>query len=642
MAPKGNKRPTAQKKKAPQPSSNARSTPRSRSRPQQRQQNPTRSRSARNRFCNWYPVTEGTINGDTTPGALEELWLHPSNFPNTPFGASCSNHTHRTEHGWDIRIYITTAATTGARFAVVALSDPSYTGGMTAQTAWALVCNGAGSLMDTSGRGSTARITVRGSTTRLSNTLPPDGSSWLGFASACLCIYLLQPPVGITSSTQLTYTVMARTSWTPHNPLPGYLNMGTMNPINPAPPPQPTPGQAVDWLLNIQNAASSPVTLDQQPLPAALVLSHTGDSWLAGGYYMQFPSPGAQSPTTNDNTSGLNLQIQFRGTANRLTTGRVYTCGNMVTNWCTNWATLGNPVYFVIYRGVVSGTYCLIGFASYEPARRMADGDTGAVPSGTQLALNYMRPPVYSNILGHQISINQSTGQAILPMTTVYTTSRTSAIHQPYTTLSLSSAGVQPLSLDTTDAPNSQPPVLGQTHYASPLSLTSQPYQQSWGQSPTNSRVWLRRSRNSSLLVPTPSLPCIQPTPTWQSLQQSRGPTLPLASLQPELTNFSQGRLPSEHSSGASTPTSESEEEDQDQGLQPFPPHNDSTPSQQVNSQLTLDLVELTQRLAQLTELLQPLTPPLPQTTAAPCPSQGGCSNSSTTSTSPRPSDELD
>lgn len=507
MAPNGNKRPTKAKKKAPQPSSKPRSTTNRRSTPPSQ---PRRRRSTP-RACNWFTVTEGTLNGGTRPGVLEEIWLHPQNFPNTPFGASCSNHTHRREHHWEFRMYITTASTTGVRLAITALTDPTYQGGITASAVWALVANGTGSYMDSTGRGQRGYLAIRGSTTSLSNAVPP-GQNWTGFASGCAIVYLLQAPVGITETTSITYTLLARVSWAPLNPLPGFLTSQGETPFNPTPPPQPTPGQPADWALWIQSSSSNYTLGQRDQMPPLYVLNHTGDAWLAGGYYFAFP-PQPTNNTLATGTSGTTINVQFRGTAGNFTTARVYNADTMITDWVNNFQQLGSPHYFVIYRGAISGTYSLVGFSNYEQAKRMADGDTGAVASGQQLALDYLAYPSWLRLLGHEIPITSS-GNVILRFTTVYT-SPTATKHQLYSSLPNTSTGLTPLSLDVPDAPNGLSP-RGQTPSGSASQMAPQA---SWANYSQQSTTWLRR-RNGTTESSPRYLP--QPTPTSPSLQQNQ------------------------------------------------------------------------------------------------------------------------
>lgn len=326
----------------------------------------------------WFVLAQCNITPNTAVGLLKETWLHPTALLGTPYSAQLANCTHRMEHWWQLRVYTTSASFTGARVAALALPDPTYIGGLTAQAVWGAVANGRGSMIDSTGNLSRdTRFHLRGSTTQLSNATPPGNGNMLGFAEAVMILYLLQPPIGLGENAAINVTVLARCCLTGCNPIPGYL--AAQIPTGP-PPHAPQPGLTPDWIMKFNTTSGtggSEDFADNQSM-GDWALNHVGDAWLAGGYYWLFKDYGKPAPKE---ITGIPRY------------GSVYTASRDFPEWTTNWGRRAVPKYFAAFRGAISGTVCLVGFTNLEWAVSQASGHTGMVPQNAELCITYSRMP---------------------------------------------------------------------------------------------------------------------------------------------------------------------------------------------------------------------------------------------------------
>lgn len=282
---------------------------------------------------------------------------------------------------------------------LIALSDPSYNGGMTIETVWGAIANGRGIMVDSTGnRTQSSSFTIAGSTTRLSNAAPPPGGNMLGYANAIVLVYCLQSPVGLSSDTRLNLTIMARCDMRPINPIPGFLHAQ-------APIFQPTSDSvgAPTWMFLFPQPGdwNNKFGKNDSMKGDGWVLSHVGDSWLAGGWYPLFNGHGGPVPTSTGqpvttSQTDLNNGPNVYGMP---MIGSVYTSPQEPSDWTTNNNFLAKPIYYAIFESPISGSVCIVGFTNFEYAQAQATGNTGMVPSGAELALTYNREPTWGDFL---------------------------------------------------------------------------------------------------------------------------------------------------------------------------------------------------------------------------------------------------
>nr|QIS87953.1 MAG: RNA-dependent RNA polymerase [Somov virus] len=322
----------------------------------------------------WFVIDTFDISTSSRTGPLGEYWLHPLAMPNTPYAAKCQNCTHRVERRWSFRIYVTTAATTGCRVGCLALPDTNYIQGtISSAMVWGAIANNRGTMVDSSGNmAKTSTFGISGSTRALSNSDPPDNHNMMGYANAILIVFLLNPPIAITSTTTLSCTILGKCDVMCLNRLPGYL-------ASQAPMFQPTVGDQggpPDWML----------VIDQAYYPNSVLgtwsTSHTGDAWLAGGFYFVFYKSGEHAPN------------EVRGEPR---IGSVYTTDAKLPPWETNNNMFAAPIYFAIFRHP-SGYDYLVGFTNIDWAGAQASGNTGMVPSGAELCIKYRTQPKWGDM----------------------------------------------------------------------------------------------------------------------------------------------------------------------------------------------------------------------------------------------------
>lgn len=353
----------------------------------------------RNTYTDWFMLATFQIQHNARPGLLGEFWLHPIALPNTPYSAACANYTHRREHDWAFRVYITTTSVAGARVAAIALTDPTYAGGLPLQAVWGAVANGRGTMVSSMGNQTrSTAFRIRGSTNTLSNANPPLGNNMLGYSDGILLIYCLQAPIGLSSDTQLNCTILARCSLSPINPIPGFLH-------SQAPIFQPTQGDdggAPDFMLLFPGPDSGQFGPNDLMDNEGWCLNHSGDAWLAGGYYFLFKGAGGPVSTVPP-AQGQSTAAYIYGVPK---IGSVYTSPQLWNDWTTNNDFLAKPIYFSIFRSPISGTVTLVGFTNFEHATAQASGNTGMVPSGAELCISYHSPPTWGQFLPNRLRYN--------------------------------------------------------------------------------------------------------------------------------------------------------------------------------------------------------------------------------------------
>nr|QKN89006.1 MAG: polyprotein [Riboviria sp.] len=348
------------------------STPRPRRAPSRRGL-PSTSWTLPRQTTEWFVAQQLDITSKTQAGLLSELWMHPTAMLGNPYSAVCANCTHRREFWWQLRVYTTSASFTGARVAVLALPDPSYSGGLTHGAVWGAVANGRGSMVDSTGNQQReARFQITGSTSVLSNARPPASGNMLGYADAVLILWLLQPPVALGADSRINVTVMVRVNLQGHNPVPGYLLTQLPNLTN-QPPDRPQQGAKPAWIIK---AKTTPVPGDTM---TDWSYWHTGDAWLAGGWYFIFHGAHGTAPSPSPG-------IQILG--NPLW-GAVYTSSDTFPEWMTNRRHHAVPKYFACFLSPISRAVYLVGFTNFEWAKSQAAGLTGMVPPDVELCISY-------------------------------------------------------------------------------------------------------------------------------------------------------------------------------------------------------------------------------------------------------------
>lgn len=327
------------------------------------QPRPRRSRT-KGSSLPWFLLGEFAVTADTPPGPLETLLLHPTEFPETPYATACSHHTHRTEHWWEFQTQVTTAANTGLRAALVLLPDPRLDpNSLTSTLAWSAVLAKQGAMMTSTGQGvTTSKLHAPPTTSLLSNAAPPQGvGSWVGFAMGSVCIYLLDAPIGLTSNSKVTITVLARPHLTVHYPLTGFVAWTTSH-------IQPTP-QGVGWTMVITNPETDQIALN----------SHTASASLAGGCYWHLQN---DRPTV------------WHGP---LWCFAIYTCDHQGVDWQDNDSQSHEPHFYVVWREPGSTTTQVIGFSQFRDARNQVDGYYTQVPHAAELCISYQNATVLYN-----------------------------------------------------------------------------------------------------------------------------------------------------------------------------------------------------------------------------------------------------
>lgn len=411
---------------------------------------------------------------------------------------------------------------------------------------------------------------ITGSTLTLSNAQAPDNNNWTGFADGICTVWLLQPPLGLGTSTSLSVTVLARVDLTVHNPAPGFMStFVTPSPTpQPGPSPTPTPGETPDWQIVLsfsQNTAR---------MPEEWILSHTGDAWLAGGYYFNFHNAGYNNP-------GPVNKVEVKGKPHAYA---VYKTDHAFGPWTTAWGLTGVPKFFVIFWGPISHTICLVGYTedSYQYAKDMADSNTGAIPRNTELAITYGTYPTVLAFTGQSTITNPTT----ISFYTVYEGSNKFAVYNNETPVSFAATFARP-TLATAMSRTLPAPVYRMARSA-PLAapnLRAGPSHSSSSVTPQDLSLLLPPWRQSSRDYPGSSMTGLQTSPP-----NSRQPTTTseslLLNLTRDLTNLvscltklqvSQQQSPqsTQDSQDSNQPSPESQQESQTSATPPEIPPRD-------------------------------------------------------------------
>lgn len=312
-----------------------------------------------------------------------------------------ANSTHRTEHTWQIKAFVTTAAFTGTRIVVLAVPDPSHATKLTEDMVWGATCNGRGVMVEATGNTDrTASFSIRTATRVLSNSAPPATENYLGYSAATLTVWLLQPPIGLPdSNTELKCTIVGRCKLTCHNPIPGYglaqLGLGedALKPHGP-----------IAWQL-LRSATYLPDSKTMAESSEPWVKSHTGNIILAGGWYFDFWNHNGKAPIINSGTTnasnGQSAGITIKGEPK---SGCVYTCSSPFPPWQNNRGNSVVPKYFAVIRSPATGVCMMIGFATEDQACNQAANRWASIPGGAELCITYSKAPSWGQF--HPITAN--------------------------------------------------------------------------------------------------------------------------------------------------------------------------------------------------------------------------------------------
>lgn len=309
----------------------------------------------------WWLLGEFKVHSGNSPGKLSTTLLHPSNFPNTPYGTQCAHYTHRRERRWEIEVRVTTAASTGFRAAVLLVGDPRFLPDeVPSELVWSAILNNSGAMATSTGQRQRARLQIPPSVNWLSNTRPTSGVNMTGMCAGSLVVYLLDPPIGLTGNSEVIITVLARVQLQLSGPMVGFTawSGGSLRPGDEDNHPPPIPGGEM--------VIRAPSVTDNVPENG-----HTATAWLAGGIYQKVYPNG------------------------HLETGQLWSYSvYMVSNtravgWENNRIQRADPRFLVTWNEPGSGIIQFVGFVDWRAAKAQADGLTGAVPAGAELCLRY-------------------------------------------------------------------------------------------------------------------------------------------------------------------------------------------------------------------------------------------------------------
>lgn len=297
-------------------------------------------------------------------GPLRTVVLHPTLFPDTPYATQCAHHTHRVETRWHLDIRVTAAATTGLRAAVLFMADPRMGAReLPSGVVWSAVLNGQGTIASSTGNGQTkTSFHLPRTTQALSNAAidPSLGANLSGFAAGAVCIHLLDPPIGLTNTTSVNITILAKVELRLQGPITGFMAWSGTPIPGPGPGPHPAPQPTDGFTVTIPPTDNIPLN------------SHTASAWLAGGMYWRLPdAPGGD----------------FSGS---IWTFSVYqNRGNAAMHWENNDQAERDPRYFVTWEEPGSGVLQVVGFENYQDAYNQATGHTGLVAHGVECCISY-------------------------------------------------------------------------------------------------------------------------------------------------------------------------------------------------------------------------------------------------------------
>lgn len=315
----------------------------------------------------WFLLAELAVDSATPAGQLENMLLHPSNFPRTPYASVCSNYAYREEFAWEFRIIVTTAANTGFRGAIILVPDPTQQAPpATSSIIWSAIMNKSGAWMSSTGTGeSRVRIKTTSATRRLSNARPQHSDNWTGFATGSLVVYLVDPPIGLAQTATgntVRVTILARPELRCYQPIAGWLDWTQTEPT-PGPGPSPQPSS-----FRLQFTATASM--------ADVLNDHQASAWLAGGYYLDMTQ-------LVRNTQQPWLQ------QGELWAFSIYICNPRARDWQDNDSATKEPGFFVTWQEPASSVVQLVGFEDLKYARYQADEQTGSIPHGAECCICY-------------------------------------------------------------------------------------------------------------------------------------------------------------------------------------------------------------------------------------------------------------
>lgn len=399
------------------------------------------------------------------------MTLHPQSMPSTPYATALAHYTHRREWRWEFKAHCTSASNTGCRFGCFVLPDPTIIDGITSEMVWSAITNGLGALIDSVGVSSkTKTMSVQSATNILSNALPGPGESHLGYAIGTLILYLLDTPIGITTTDKVRLVVLCRCQYTPHNPVPGFGLFESKILQSPRIPPGPP-----DWQMLVSYAF---VDKDNDPPMSDFnttsgsqyigwIQSHTGNIPLAGGYYFIFAGAGGTAPVINENvgTTGRKSNVTIKGNP---CSGRVYICNSDFPPWQNNRGVMLTPRYFATIKGFFTHHVYMVGFVSETQASNQVDGAFTLIPPGAELCIRYNQSPFWSNF--HP---QTSTKELQLNFHTAYTSKYSAEIYR--TTVPVSAASYM---YDQNDGPSTSG--TQEQLAAAALEPSAPPYDSDW------------------------------------------------------------------------------------------------------------------------------------------------------------------
>lgn len=282
----------------------------------------------------WFLMYRGQITTATQPGILFVSIIHPQFFPMTPYYTRCFNFTHRIEVFWEFEIMITSAVTTGVRVAAIPVDDPSPSPLMNDVIAFQQVANGRAAIATVTGTVDVrSRVGMVGTTVRMSNGSPLRTSSIVGFSVGSIFLYLLDPPIGINTTTVLNVTLLARVGLREFGPFTGFMGFEVL-----------PPGPAIK--LTINNVTTT----------VGYETHHGGSGYLDGNRYMAVLITGKPvAGTTWDPTPRV---------------GKIYTCvvSAKVDRWRNTNDIAGIPKYYCV-GDLGSGDVVIVGFSDITQAK---------------------------------------------------------------------------------------------------------------------------------------------------------------------------------------------------------------------------------------------------------------------------------
>lgn len=218
-------------------------------------------------------------------------------------------------------------------------------------------------------------------TTRTLSNSTSNTNNQIGYSSGIVCLYLLDSPVALTGTGALKWDLMIRFDLTLIGPCSGFLDFATSGGSgpDPGPTPGPTPTPTSSFTITMLASHADDIMTD-----GVWLNNHSGDSWLAGGYYLRFPDT-RPSQVVADAQDGRDIVI----TGNPQCFA-VYRC-SVVAQGMTNDQIEYPIVWWATWHDVASKVIQVVGFKSSDKnyAQSQVRKEEGAIPHGHQLCLCY-------------------------------------------------------------------------------------------------------------------------------------------------------------------------------------------------------------------------------------------------------------